>query len=214
MIYVDNILVIGTHSSHIFVVIVKLQQMFKLKDIKNLGYFLGIQATQFSTSLHLQQAKYITNLLSRTKILGAKPYSSPCLAGSKLSTAHGEPLSLTEVTAFCQIVGALQYCTLTLLDIAFSINQLCLHMHNPSSHHWATVKRMFQYLKGVVDHGLWYTKGNLTLQAFCNSDWEDNPDDHRSTTGFGIFLGSSLFLGMLRSNLWLRTQVLRLNIVL
>jgi hypothetical protein len=32
----------------------------------------------------------------------------------------------------------------------------------------------------------------LHLQAFCDSDWAGNPDDWRSTTGFGVFFGPCL----------------------
>jgi hypothetical protein len=77
-------------------------------------------------------------------------------------------------------------------DIAFVVNQLCQHMHNPSSLHWTATKRVLRYLKGTIDHGLWYTKGHLSLQAFCDSDWAEDPDDRRSTTSIGIFMGSCL----------------------
>jgi hypothetical protein len=100
LIYVDDILVMGTHPSHIFGVITKLQQVFKVKDLGPLDYFLGVHAHRSFSGLHLRQAKYITNLLSRTKMLGAKPYSSPCLAGSKLSKTVGDPLSPTDITEF------------------------------------------------------------------------------------------------------------------
>jgi hypothetical protein len=65
-------------------------------------------------------------------------------------------------------------------------------MHHPSILHWTAAKRVLHYLKGTIDHRLWYTKGPLTLQAFCDFDWVGNPDDRRSTTGIGIALGSSL----------------------
>jgi hypothetical protein len=65
-------------------------------------------------------------------------------------------------------------------------------MHNPSTLHSTTVGRVLRYLKGTIDHGLWYTKGPLTLQAFCDSDWAGNPNDCRFTTSIGIVLGSSL----------------------
>jgi hypothetical protein len=32
----------------------------------------------------------------------------------------------------------------------------------------------------------------ITITAYCDSDWAGNPDDRRSTTGFGIFLGPNL----------------------
>ncbi|KAL6347793.1 hypothetical protein AAG906_026322 [Vitis piasezkii] len=183
LIYVDDILVTGTDPSLIQSLIQKLQTEFKMKDLGPLGYFLGIQASRDSSGLHLRQSKYIGDLLHRTKMVGAKPASSPCTTGLKLSTHVGEPLTASQITEYRQTVGALQYCTLTRPDIAFSVNQLCQHMHCPNSVHWTAAKRVLRYLKGTIDLGLWYTKGEQTLQAFCDSDWAGNPDDRRSTTG-------------------------------
>jgi hypothetical protein len=81
--------------------------VFKLKDLGNLSFFLGIQAVQSSQGLHLRQAKYISDLLSRSKMTGAKPFSSPSIAGSKMSNADGDPLSPIDVTTYRQTVGAL-----------------------------------------------------------------------------------------------------------
>jgi hypothetical protein len=89
-------------------------------------------------------------------------------------------------------VGALQYCTLTRPEIAYSVNQLCQHMHAPSSTHWIAAKRVLRYLQGTLDHGLYYTKSNLQVNSFCDSDWAGCPDDKRSTTGFAVFLGDCL----------------------
>jgi len=94
-----------TSTSHIAYVITQLQQVFKLKDLGNLYFFLGIQAIRSSQGLHLRQSKYILDLLSKSKMLGAKPYSSPCLAGSKMSTANGDPLSPTNITTYRQTMG-------------------------------------------------------------------------------------------------------------
>jgi len=120
----------------------------------------------------------------------SKPYCTPCLSGAKMSRFTGEVLS--NPSEYRQIVGALQYATLTRLDIAYSVNQLCQHMHAPTSIHWTAAKRVFHYLKGTIDSSLSYTKGPLTLTSFCDSDWAVNPDDRRSTTGFGIFFGPNL----------------------
>jgi hypothetical protein len=65
-------------------------------------------------------------------------------------------------------------------------------MRGKTTAHWTTVKRVLRYLKGSAAHGLFYTKGSITLNAFCDFDWAGNPDDRRSTTGFCIFLGHNL----------------------
>ena len=123
-------------------------------------------------------------------MIGAKAYSAPCISGSKLSVSSGEPLP--DPNVYRQMVGALQYCTLTRPDIAYSVNQLCQHLHSPTTLHWTARKWVLRYLKGTPNHGLKFTKGPLRLEAFCDSDWAGNPDDRRSTTGFGIYFGSCL----------------------
>uniref|UniRef100_A0A2N9EGZ0 Integrase catalytic domain-containing protein n=1 Tax=Fagus sylvatica TaxID=28930 RepID=A0A2N9EGZ0_FAGSY len=135
LVYVDDILVTGTHPTH---------------------------------GLHLSLSKYITDLLHRSHMAGAKPCSTPTAFGSKLSLY--DDVSLSEVTEYRQIVGALQYCTLTQPDIAFSVNQLCQFMHSPTTAHWIAAKRVLRYLKGTLDHSLFFSKSSLTLHAFCDSD--------------------------------------------
>jgi hypothetical protein len=133
LIYVDDIIIIGTHSKAISAIITKLQVQFPLKDLGPLLFFLGVQATFSSDRLHLCQTKYISDLLHRVQMLGAKLAKSPCSSGAKLSKFDGEVLS--DPTEYRHVVGALQYCTLTRPEIAFSVNQPCQHMHHPSTGH-------------------------------------------------------------------------------
>jgi hypothetical protein len=123
-------------------------------------------------------------------MVDSKPYRTPCTTGSKMSKFDGD--ALPNPSDYRQIVGALQYATLTRPDITYSVNQLYQHMHSPTSTHWTTAKRVLRNLKGTIDFGLHYTLGSLHLSGFCDSNWAGNPNDCRSTTGFGIFLGSNL----------------------
>jgi hypothetical protein len=190
LVYVDDIILIGNHQPTIQSIEHRLQLDFALKDLGSLSYILGIQATRDSASLHLRQPKYILDLLDHTQMSKSKPYPAPCLTSSKISRFDGEPLH--NPTAYRHIVGALQYVTITRPDIAYSVNQLCQHMHAPTSTHLTAAKRVLRYLKGSVDYGLQYHKGPLAITTYCDSDWAGNPDDRRSTTGFGIYLGSNL----------------------
>jgi hypothetical protein len=107
LVYVDDLIITGTHSCVIHSTIVQVQSEFPLKDLGALIFFLGIQVTCTNAGLHLCQTKYIKDLLLKTHMDGAKPTKSPCASGSKLD---GEPLH--DPTIFCQVVVALQYCTL------------------------------------------------------------------------------------------------------
>lgn len=55
------------------------------------------------------------------------------------------------------------------------------------------MKRILRYLNGTTSHGLSLSKGSpLTLHAYSYIDWAGCPDNHRSTSGFCVFLGSNL----------------------
>jgi hypothetical protein len=190
LIYVDDIIVTGTHAHLISALITRMQKKFPVKDLGPLSYFLGIQATRTSEGLHLCQTKYVVDLLSRTHMADAKPAKSPCVSSSKLSRFDGE--SLTDISEYRSVVGALQYCTLTRPDIAYSVNQLCQHLHHPTTAHWTAAKRVLRFLKSTSTHGLLVSRTNLQLNAFCDSDWAGSPDDRRSTSGFAVFLGDNL----------------------
>ncbi|KAF5443065.1 hypothetical protein F2P56_035657 [Juglans regia] len=138
LVYVDDIFVTGSHNSVIASLIQKLKSDFTLKDLGSLHYFLGIQVKRDFHGLHRRQSKYILDVLHRAHMVGAKPYSAPCTSGSKLAASNGDPLP--HAIEYRQIVGALQYCTHTCPDIAYSTNQLCQHLYASPTTHWTAAK--------------------------------------------------------------------------
>jgi hypothetical protein len=84
-------------------------------------------------------------------------------SGKKLTKLDGD--ALPDPTTYRHIIGALQYCTLTKPDIAYTVNQLCQFLHCPTNEHMKAAKRVIQYHKGTPDHGLHFTPCPLQLQA-------------------------------------------------
>jgi hypothetical protein len=87
--------------------------------------------------------KYIKNKTIKiwgatTHMIEAKPSKTPCTSSSKLFKFDGDLLE--DPSIYRQVVGALQYYTFTRPEIAYSINQLCQHMHAPSSTNWIAAK--------------------------------------------------------------------------
>ena len=115
-----------------------LQLDFAMKDLGQLSYFLGIEATRDSSGLHLRQTQYIIDLLDSVNLIGIRPYRAPCVSGTKLSKFDGDPL--LDPSEYRHTVGALQYITLTRPDIAYSVNQLCQHMQALTIAHWIAAK--------------------------------------------------------------------------
>lgn len=127
-----------------------------MKDPGPLGFFLGIQATRNSTSLHLQQSKYVLDLLNKIKMTDAKLYRSPCVSGTKMSKFDGGPLVIQLNTDKWLLLFNTQH-SLDRIYPTLSINY-AQHMHNPTSTHWTSAKRVLRYLKEFVNCGLLYSK--------------------------------------------------------
>jgi hypothetical protein len=73
--------------------------------------------------------------------------------------------------------GALQYLTLTKPDIAYAVQQVCLHMHAPQDAHLALLKRVLRYVKGTTSLGLRLLPAtSLKLTAYTDADWTGCPD--------------------------------------
>jgi len=49
---------------------------------------------------------------------------------------------------------------------------------NPKETHLQAVKRIFKYLQGTQNYGLWYPRDtDLTLHAYTDADWAGSVDD-------------------------------------
>nr|GEZ66625.1 retrovirus-related Pol polyprotein from transposon TNT 1-94 [Tanacetum cinerariifolium] len=60
--------------------------------------------------------------------------------------------------------------------------------------HLKEVKRVFRYLRGTVNTGLWYTKDSgFELTGFSNADYAGCKDTFKSTSDGAQFLGEKLF---------------------
>ncbi|WOH15951.1 hypothetical protein DCAR_0935499 [Daucus carota subsp. sativus] len=100
--------------------VTQLGAQFAIKDLGPLNYFLGIQVQKYKDGIFLSQSKYITDLLHNTNMADCKPVSTPM--SIKPTTSVVGAALYPDVTHYRQIVGTLQYITLTRPDIAFAVN--------------------------------------------------------------------------------------------
>ena len=148
----DDIIVTG-NSSLVQKLIQQLNATFSPKQLGSLDYFLGIGVHSLSSGAPLMtQYTYIRDLLTKTNMLEAKPISSPMTSSCKLSK-DGSDL-LQDASFYRSVVGALQYVTITHLELSFVVNKVCQFMSAPLESHWTTVKRILRYLKGALHSGL------------------------------------------------------------
>ncbi|CAN6351554.1 unnamed protein product [Urochloa humidicola] len=77
--------------------------------------------------------------------------------------------------------------------IAYEVQQVCLHMHDPREPHFAALKRILRYIRGTLHLGLHLRPSSVTdLVAYSDADWAGCPDTRRSTSGYAVFLGDNL----------------------
>jgi Reverse transcriptase (RNA-dependent DNA polymerase) len=191
LIYVDDILITGNNPSHVNQCISHLQTAFSLKDLGPLSYFLGIEVRQIALGLHLNQTKYLHDLLTRTNMNTVKPSPTPMSPNTTLS--HEDSPLFDNPHLYRSIVGALQYATITRTDLSFAVNKAPQFMHSPTTNHWSAVKRILRYIRGTLHHGTTvHSDSSTTLHAYSDADWAGSIDDRRSTSGFCIFIGRNL----------------------
>lgn len=100
----------------------------------------------------------------------------------KLHQADGD--LLFDPSMYRQLVGSLNYLSITRPDISFVVQQVSRFMQAPCQTHFAAVRRLLQYLKGTSGLGLFFHSGNsLQLEGFSDADWAGCADTHRSVTG-------------------------------
>ena len=91
------------------------------------------------------------------------------------------------------MIGSLLDLTTSRPDILFSVCLCAQFQSNPKESHLTAVKRIFWYLIGTENLGLWYPKGQeLTLLGFCDANFAGCRVERKSTSGSCIFLGDCL----------------------
>ena len=190
LVYVDDIIITGNNTGLLNKVIHSLAHRFSLKDLGDLNFFLGVEVLRTKTGLILSQRKYITDLLHKHNMSDAKGVHSPLSTMEKLCLNDGS--SLTNPSQYRQVIGSLQYLSLTRPDISYAVNRLSQFMHRPTVTHWSAAKRVLRYLKQTIGHGLLLRRSSsMTLHAFSDADWVGNADDSTSTTAYVTFLGAN-----------------------
>ncbi|GAU41235.1 hypothetical protein TSUD_280340 [Trifolium subterraneum] len=91
------------------------------------------------------------------------------------------------------MIGSLLYLTASRPDIVFAVGLCARFQTSPKESHLIAVKRIFRYLVGTPDVGLWYKKGShFDLQAYCDADYAGDKIERKSTSGACQFLGEAL----------------------
>lgn len=97
------------------------------------------------------------------------------------------------IQLYRSLVGALQYLTITCLDLSYYVNQVSQILHAPTIANFQVVKRILRYVKGIFSIGLTYRRSSsVPLLACLDADWARFIETCQSTYGYFIFLGGKI----------------------
>jgi hypothetical protein len=119
IIYVDDLIITGDSHANIFDLKKRLKQKFKMKDLGELRYFLGIKVIQSPKRIWLLQRQYALNKLLEYGMTRCKPISIPLEQNVKLSADEGDLVE--DTTMYRRIVGSLIYMTIIRPDLSYAV---------------------------------------------------------------------------------------------
>nr|GEZ79363.1 uncharacterized mitochondrial protein AtMg00810-like [Tanacetum cinerariifolium] len=98
-----------------------------------------------------------------------------------------------DATKYRSMVGALMYLTSSRPYIVHATCVCARYQDQPTEKHLKEVKRIFCYLRGTVNIGLWYTKDSgFELTEFSDADYAGCKDTFKSTFGGAQSLSEKL----------------------
>ena len=189
VVWVDDIVVAGT-SQQVTQIKDIMKSKFKMTDLGNISYFLGIQFHQSSGQITMSQSHYLNGMLKRYGMENCKPRTTPCEAKFDVYESDGDDGSSAEdVTRYREIVGSLVYAmTCSRPDLTWIITKLSQHLACPTNIDWMIITHVLRYIKGTLNHKLTFRKSNpnsqLELIGHSDSDWASSKHDRKSTTGY------------------------------
>ncbi|GJZ33617.1 putative ribonuclease H-like domain-containing protein [Tanacetum coccineum] len=119
------------------------------------------------------------------------PVDTPMVEKSKLD--EDKEGKAVDPSHYRGMIGTLLYLTANRPDLQFAICMCARYQARPTEKHLHTVKRIFRYLRGTINQGLWYPKdSSIALTAFADADHAGCQDTRRSTSVSIQFPGDRL----------------------
>ncbi|XP_070029646.1 uncharacterized mitochondrial protein AtMg00810-like [Nicotiana sylvestris] len=187
LVYVDDILITGNDDTEIQHITKFLDSEFKVKNLGNIHYFLGMEILKEQQGYIVSQRKFTLELLAKFDCKGPT-VSSPLDPYCKLHADLEPPME--DPTLYRRLVGKLNYLTNTRPNICFVVLYLSQFMQRPFLSHFSAGLRVLRYLRSDPGQGILLSSApSFDLVTFCDADWAACKDSRRSISGFFITLG-------------------------
>ncbi|GJV55514.1 retrovirus-related pol polyprotein from transposon TNT 1-94 [Tanacetum coccineum] len=190
-IYVDDIIFASTDPKACDIFSNEMSSKFQMSMMGQMSFFLGLQVSQNPRGIFINQSKFALEILKKFRMDSCDPVDTPMVDRLKLDE---DPLGIpVDQTRFRSMVGSLMHLTASRPDLVFSIRMCARYQGSPTKKHLEALKRVFRYLRGTINWGLWFLKDTaMALTAYVDADHTGCQDTQRSTSGSAQFLGDKL----------------------
>nr|GEV29905.1 retrovirus-related Pol polyprotein from transposon TNT 1-94 [Tanacetum cinerariifolium] len=142
---------------------------FKMSMMGKISFFLGLQISQSLRGIFINQSKYALESLKKYGFESCDPVDTPMVEKSRLD--EDKKGKAVDPSHYRGMIGTLLYLTASRPGLQFAICMCARYQAWATEKHLHAVKRIFRYLRGNVNRGLWYPKDSLiALTAFANAD--------------------------------------------
>jgi len=153
-----------------------MKKEFDMTDLGQMRFFLGIEVIQRLDGIFICQRKYAAEVLNRFGIENYNSVCNPIVPGQKIG--KDENGTKVDATLYKQIVGTLTYLIATRPNLMFVVSLISHFMACPTQQHFAAAKRVLRYLKGTMNYGVFYKRGEVSdLIGFADSDYAGDMED-------------------------------------
>ncbi|GJX57376.1 retrovirus-related pol polyprotein from transposon TNT 1-94 [Tanacetum coccineum] len=190
-IYVDDIIFASTDPKASEIFSYEMSSKFQMSMMGQMSFFLGLQVSQNPGGIFINQSKFALEILKKFRMDSCDPVDTPMVDRLKLDK---DPLGIpVDQTRFRSMVGSLMYLTASRPDLVFAVCMCARYQASPTKKHLEALKRVFRYLKGTINWGLWYPKDTvMALTAYADADHAGCQDTRRSTSRSAQFLRDKL----------------------
>ena len=159
-----------------------MQSKYEMSMMGELTYFLGLQVKQVNDGIFISQTKYVYDLLKKFDLMDCTSAKTPMTTATKLELNTKE--KKVDISSYRGMVDSLLYLTASIPDIMFSTYLCARFQADPRESHLIAIKRIFRYLKGTPNLGIWYPRDSgFELIGYSNADYAGCKIDRKSTTG-------------------------------
>ncbi|GJU89426.1 retrovirus-related pol polyprotein from transposon TNT 1-94 [Tanacetum coccineum] len=131
--------------------------------------FVGLQISQSPRGIFINLSKYALESLKKYGMESSDPVDTSMVEKSKLDEdTQGKVI---DPTHYRGMIGTLMYLTANRPDLTFVVCIYARYQAKPTEKHLHAIKRIFKYLRGTVNRGLWYPKdSSIALTAYADTD--------------------------------------------